>query len=101
MDSRSACRLSLDPGKKRRCSRSLRSSNSSGVDGRPRRSILLQELANNVFILFRQVAAEYSLIGAHGSHRCPSAGEMTPRFKSLFGRPLLSGALLFLFFSAI
>src|SRR5215831_12616555 len=32
---------------------------------------------------------------------CPPAGEMTPRFKSLFGRPLLTGALLFLFFSAI
>jgi len=32
---------------------------------------------------------------------CPPAGEMTPRFKFLFGRPFFTGALLFLFFSAI
>src|SRR5215467_6031169 len=32
---------------------------------------------------------------------CLPAGEMTPRFKSLFGRPFLTGAVLFLFFSAI
>ena len=31
----------------------------------------------------------------------PSAGKMPPRFKSLFCRPLLSGALIFLFLSAV